>query len=92
MLSPLPELAATPIGRMASTDVKELQRIAKKLCAKETCAIQSCLQEHNYQQAACEDKIEELKKCCRKLSPQVLNYSIYCEGFIKPDSLKTDNK
>ena len=47
MLSPLPagyEELATPIGRMASADVKELQRIAKKLCAKETCAIQFCLQ------------------------------------------------
>ena len=42
---------ATPIGCMASADVKELQRIAKKLCAKETCAIQSCLQGiyNNYQ-------------------------------------------
>lgn len=48
-------------------------------CQKQACAIQKCLQEHNYQEEACVKFIEEMHKCCDKWK----DMSGCCSGFLK---------
>ncbi|CAH3146440.1 unnamed protein product [Pocillopora meandrina] len=51
----------------------------KKLpCQKEACAIQKCLQEYNYQEDRCQHVINNMKKCCQKIS--AINTEL-CLGF-----------
>uniref|UniRef100_UPI00358F84B7 cx9C motif-containing protein 4 isoform X4 n=1 Tax=Myxine glutinosa TaxID=7769 RepID=UPI00358F84B7 len=46
-------------------------------CKKQACAIQKCLQENNFQQDRCGRAINEMIRCCAKLSQP----SICCSGF-----------
>lgn len=53
-------------------------------CQKEACAIQKCLQEHNYQEDACVKFIKEMLKCCEKWREM----SGCCSGFLKDEASK----
>ena len=35
------------------------------------------------QESACQFQINQLLKCCKKLNPDILKHSVYCEGVIK---------
>ena len=37
---------------------------------------------HKYQEKSCMLQIEELKKCCERLSPLVLKFSDTCQGIL----------
>jgi hypothetical protein len=73
---------------MADDFSEKLRKIAERACQREACGVQSCLQANNYKEEFCAGEIEKLKKCCSKLKPDILKYSVRCSGFI--NSL-TDN-
>lgn len=56
----------------------EMPRDKRLPCQKEACAIQKCLQEHNYQEDRCQQVIEAMKKCCKRES--AINTEL-CLGF-----------
>ena len=47
-------------------------------CKKESCDIQRCLNEHNFDDQRCLDTIEMMLKCCRVWREK----SICCSGFM----------
>lgn len=47
-------------------------------CKPLACAIQACLNAHNFQEASCQEAIENLTECCRKWKGK----SLVCSGMI----------
>ena len=48
----------------------------KEPCQRFACAIQTCLKSNNYDETKCQKAIEDMKKCCDKLT----TYSYICQG------------
>ena len=50
----------------------------KQTCQSEACAIQSCLDKNNYDEAKCQRFIRAMEKCC-----EASGYESYiCKGFM----------
>ncbi|XP_073454113.1 cx9C motif-containing protein 4 [Aquarana catesbeiana] len=63
----------------------------KDPCQKAACAIQKCLQAHNYKESQCQAEFQEMRICCSKLVNQK---SLCCSGFSdqKTSDGKTDSE
>ena len=61
---------------MAKDKIEELKKPEKEPCQRFACAIQTCLKSNNYDEAKCQKAIEDMKKCCDKLT----TYSYICQG------------
>ncbi|GAB6020793.1 hypothetical protein CHUAL_003453 [Chamberlinius hualienensis] len=48
-------------------------------CQKEACAIQKCLQVHNYVESECSKELDKMLQCCKVWNDQ----SGCCSGFMK---------
>ena len=56
--------------------IEELKKPDKEPCQRFACAIQTCLKSNNYDETKCQKAIEDMKKCCDKLT----TYSYICQG------------
>ena len=61
---------------MADDKSREPKKPEKEPCQRFACAIQTCLKSHNYDETKCEAAIEDMRKCCAKLT----TYSFICQG------------
>ncbi len=50
---------------------------ARHLCQFEACAIQTCLKNNGFKEERCQDEIEEMKQCCKRVEYK----SYICDGF-----------
>ena len=82
---------------MAADESLKLKKLAEKLCQKEACAIQYCLQSkgksacvvftvlsiaNKYQESKCTSQKEDLLQCCAKLNEEILEHSTHCGSFV----------
>jgi hypothetical protein len=67
------------IPHMADAQVKDF---VSKLCKKQACAIQFCLQANGYRDDRCQKEVESLIKCCQQLPVYHLKHSETCQGIL----------